>query len=336
MPSALITGITGQDGGLLAERLLGEGWDVHALVRAGEDLSDVRERCPGAVLHEGELADGSGLAEALAAADADEVYHLAGISSVAFSWQEPVITSEVTALGPARLMELAWRHQEQRGRAVRFLQASSAEIFGQAAVAPQDETTPVRPTSPYGAAKAYAHHLVGVYRERGLFAVSLVLYNHESDRRPPSFVTRKITQAAARISLGMQDELVLGNLEVRRDWGWAADYVDAMVRALRAHRADDYVIATGEAHRVADFVAAAFARAGVADWQDRVRVDPAFFRPADAGLQVGDAAKARRELGWAPTVSFGDLVGRMVDADLALLRGSGAPGAPGSGMVPST
>jgi len=325
VPTALVTGVTGQDGGLLAERLLADGYAVHGLVRPGEDVADLLSRSSAVMLHEGELSDGSGLAEALRQSDADEVYHLAGISSVAFSWEQPVVTSEVTALGPARLLELAWRHQEDRGRQVRFLQASSAEIFGTAAPAPQDESTPVRPSSPYGAAKAYAHHLVGVYRERGMFAVSLILYNHESDRRPPAFVTRKITQAAARISLGLQDELSLGNLDVRRDWGWAADYVDAMVRAVRHAAPSDYVIATGEAHSVAEFVAAAFARAGVPDWQDRVRVDPAFFRPADAGLQVGDAAKARRELGWAPSLSFEELVGRMVDADLAQLRATAPP-----------
>lgn len=320
MPIALVTGVTGQDGGFLVERLTADGYTVHGLVRGGEDLSDLQRRCPDLVLHAGELSDDAALADVLASSGADEVYHLAGISSVAFSWEEPVLTAEVTALGSARLLEHAWRHQQGRGRQVRYLQASSAEIFGQAAAAPQDETTAVRPTSPYGAAKAYAHHLTGVYRARGLFAVSLMLYNHESDRRPASFVTRKITHGVARMALGLQDELVLGNLDVRRDWGWAPDYVDAMVRAVRHSRPDDYVIATGVAHSVADFVAAAFDRAGVEPERRRVRVDPAFFRPADAGLQVGDATKARRELGWSPSVVFEELVGRMVDADVAQLR----------------
>lgn len=331
MQTALVTGITGQDGGYLAERMIADGCAVHGLVRAGEDLDDLQRRSPEAVLHEGELTDEDALARVLAESGADEVYHLAGISSVALSWKEPILTADVNALGTARLLELAWQHQQRRDRPVRFLHASSAEIFGSAAVAPQDEQTPVRPTSPYGAAKAFAHHLVGVYRERGMFAVSLLLYNHESDRRPDSFVTRKITQAAARIALGLQDELVLGNLEVQRDWGWAPDYVDAMMRALRHVRPDDYVIATGKAHSVADFVAAAFDRAGVPDWRRHVRVDEEFFRPADAGLQVGNAAKAQRELGWLPRVPFEELVGRMVDADLELLRAQGAANLPSTG-----
>lgn len=320
MPTALLTGITGQDGGYLAERLLADGYAVHGLVRAGEDLRELTGRCPGAVLHEGELLDPVGLESLVAAADPDEVYHLAGISSVAFSWQEPVLTAEVTAIGAARLLELCWQHQQAAGHPVRFLQTSSAEIFGEPVVTPQDESTPLRPASPYGAAKAFAHHLVGVYRNRGMWAGAVVLYNHESPRRPPTFVTRKITLGAARISLGRQDEMVLGNLDVRRDWGWAPDYVDAMVRAVRHTEPADYVVATGQAHSVRDFVAAAFKRAGVSDWQQRVRVDAAFARTADAALQVGDASKARRVLGWQPTVGFDELVGRMVDADLELVR----------------
>jgi GDPmannose 4,6-dehydratase len=316
MPTALVTGITGQDGGYLAERLLSAGYAVHGVTRPGERLDRLHRRCPGVLLHEADLRDVGALATALSACDADEVYHLGGISSVAMSWREPVLTAEVTGLGSARLLELVWRHEQARGAQVRYLQASSAEIFGDPRVAPQDEDTPVRPTSPYGAAKAFAHHLVAVYRTRGLFAVSLILYNHESPRRPPTFVTRKITKSAARIALGRQEELVLGGLDLRRDWGWAPDYVEAMVRALAHPTADDYVVATGAAHSIGDFVAAAFARAGVADWRRRVRLDPAYARPADAGLQVGDAGKARRELGWRPTVEFEELVGRMVDADL--------------------
>jgi GDPmannose 4,6-dehydratase len=201
---------------------------------------------------------------------------------------------------------------------VRFVQASSAEVFGDAEQAPQDERTPLRTTNPYGVAKVFAHQLVGVYRAQGMHAVSAILYNHESPRRPPTFVTRKITRTAARIARGLEHELVLGNLDARRDWGWAPDYVDAMLRAARHTCAGDYVVATGEAHSVREFVAAAFARAGVTDWEDRVRVDQAFVRPVDAVQQVGDATRARTELGWSPTVTFDELVGRMVDADLGL------------------
>ena len=315
--TALVTGVTGQDGGYLAERLLDEGWAVHGLVHAGDaGLADLQARCPGVVLHEGDLQDEASLGRAVAAADPDEVYHLGGISSVAFSWQHPVLTADVVALGTARLREQVWQHQERRGDAVRVVQAASAEIFGLPAASPQDESTPVRPVSPYGAAKAHAHALAGVYRARGLHAVSLVLYNHESPRRPTSFVTRKITSGAAAIANGEQEELVLGNLDARRDWGWAPDYVDAMVRAARHESADDYVVATGQAHSVREFVEAAFVRAGVDDWAHRVRVDPALVRPADPALQVGDAGKAREVLGWAPTVAFAEIVGRMVDADL--------------------
>lgn len=320
MTSALITGITGQDGGYLAERLLAEGYEVHGLVHPGDLLvKELTARSPAVRLHDGDLTDDQSLAKVVAAARPDEVYNFAGISSVAFSWERPVLTADVTALGAARLLEHVWQHQERSGQRVSFLQASSAEIFGDAEVAPQNESTPVCPNNPYGASKAFAHQLVGVYRGRGMHAVSAILYNHESPRRPPTFVTRKITRAAARIAAGIDKELVLGNLDARRDWGWAPDYVDAVVRASRHSEADDYVVATGEAHSVSDFVGAAFKRVGIDDWQPLVRSDPAFVRPADAALQVGDATRARTALGWAPSVSFEELVGRMVDADRDLL-----------------
>lgn len=321
---ALVTGITGQDGGYLAERLLADGVEVHGVVHdADPGTNELLQRSPDVVLHRADLRDEDGLAVVVDRVEPDAVVNLAGISSVAFSWEHPVLTADVTALGAARLLDAAWRLQERSGRPVAFVQASSAEIFGDAERSPQDETTPVRPVSPYGAAKAYAHGLVGVYRSRGLAASSLVLYNHESPRRPPSFVTRKITQAAARIAAGLQDDVALGNLDVRRDWGWAPDYVDAMVRALHAEHADDYVVATGEAHSVREFVEAAFTHAGVADWESRVRVDPRFVRPADAALLVGDASRARQRLGWQPTVGFRDLVGRMVDHDVAVVAAAG-------------
>jgi GDPmannose 4,6-dehydratase len=313
---ALITGITGQDGGYLAEQLLAEGHEVHGLVHEGDPgLPDLLSRCPGAVLHEGDLRDGASLARVVSDADPDEVYNLAGISSVAFSWEQPVLTADITALGAVRLLDEVRQLQERTGRGVRFVQASSAEIFG-AASGIQDESTPLAPTSPYGAAKAYVHQLCGLYRSVGVYAVSAVLFNHESPRRPPTFVTRKITQTVARISQGLETELVLGNLDAKRDWGWAPDYVDAMVRACRGPVAQDYVIATGQAHSVRDFALAAFARVGIEDGESRIRVDPALVRPGDPPVLLGDATRARTELGWSPTVTFEELVGRMVDTDL--------------------
>jgi GDPmannose 4,6-dehydratase len=216
----------------------------------------------------------------------------------------------------ARLLQLAWELQERSGRAVRLVQASSGEVFAGAQAAPQDESTPLSPQSPYGASKAFAHTLVQVFRSRGMHASNAILYNHESPRRPTSFVTRKITSTVAAITEGRTDRLVLGNLDARRDWGWAPEYVDAMVRMARADEPDDYVVATGVSHTVADFVAAAFARVGIEDWQRYVTTDPAFVRPMDAVELRGDARRARERLGWQPQVGFAELVGRMVEADL--------------------
>ena len=320
MPSALITGITGQDGGYLAERLVGEGVAVHGMVHDGDPhVADLLARVPSVVLHTGDLTDEQSLAQVVADSAPDEVYNFAGISSVAFSWERPVLTADVTAMGAARLLEQVWQHQERTGTPVRFVQASSAEIFGDALVSPQDESTPLAPTSPYGASKAFGHQLVSVYRGRGLHAVSTILYNHESPRRPSGFVTRKITRGAAAIARGRLDRLKLGNLDARRDWGWAPDYVDAMVRAGAHDVAQDYVIATGVARSVREFVAAAFAHVGLTDWEHRVQVDDALVRPTDASELRGDASRARHLLGWAPTVTFDDIVGRMVEADLAEL-----------------
>ncbi len=313
MSVALVTGATGQDGGYLVERLLDEGHEVHGLVRR-EDL-DVGLP-DGLVVHELDLAGPeSDLADLVERVGPDELYNLGGVSSVARSWAEPLLTTRVSGTAALVLLEAARRLQERRGREVRVLQAGSAEIFGEPSVSPQDERTPVRPVSPYGAAKALAHHAVGIARSRGQFATSVVLYNHESPRRPPTFVTRKITSTVAAIAAGRADRLALGNLDARRDWGWAPDYVDAMVRAVRHETPNDYVVATGEAHTVRDFVGAAFARAGISDWEHLVVVDPAFLRPADPSLLVGDSSRARHELGWAPTVTFDELVARMVDAE---------------------
>ena len=316
MPTAFITGITGQDGGYLAEQLLAQGSSEHGLVRAAAEVAPTVAAYPGVLLHVADLTDTAAVAGLLAEIAPDEIYNLAGISSVARSWQEPVATGLVSGLAAAGVLQSAFELSERTGRRVAVVQASSAEIFGNPGVWPQDESTPIAPVTPYGAAKAYAHHMARVYRARGLHAANVILYNHESPRRPPAFVTRKITQGAAMIARGEQDELALGNLDARRDWGWAPDYVDAMVRAARHDVADDYVIATGRSHSVAEFVAAAFRAAGIDDWERHVRVDPAFVRPVDAVELTGDASRARVRLGWAPTVGFDEVVARMVRADL--------------------
>ncbi len=317
MSRAFVTGIGGQDGSYLAERLIADGYDVHALVFTSDGHP---QHCPDpVVLHHGDLADVAGVRSLLLEVDPDEVYNLAAISSVAQSWEQPDLTARVNGQGAVGLLESARAVQEQHGHRVAVVQASSAEIFGEPGTSPQDESTPLAPVSPYGAAKAFAHLAVGVYRGRDLHAVSAILYNHESPRRPERFVTRKITATVAAIARGRADRLVLGNLDARRDWGWAPDYVDAMLRAARAPEPADYVVATGVGHSVRDFVAAAFTRAGVSDWGRYVESDPALFRPADATDLTGDPSRAERELGWSPTVTFEELVGRMVDHDLALL-----------------
>jgi GDPmannose 4,6-dehydratase len=320
MTTAFITGASGQDGSYLAERLIADGYTVHALQHDASSPDLNPEPWVKQVhWHHGDIADTTAVAELVAALAPDEIYNLAGISSVAQSWQIPVVTAQVTGVGAIGLMQAAWQHQQASGRRVAVIQASSAEIFGSPSQSPQDESTPLAPTSPYGAAKAFAHSMAGAYRSRGLHVSACVLYNHESPRRPDSFVTRKITRAAAEISLGRRDSLALGNLEARRDWGWAPDYVDAMVRAARHEQAGDYVIATGEARSVSDFVAAAFAAVGIADYAGYIVIDPAFFRPVDAFELCGNPARAERELGWQRSVGFEEMVARMVRADLAEL-----------------
>ena len=316
---ALVTGATGQDGSYLVEQLLAEGAEVHALVRDEDGAHGATSLPPGVHAHVADLTDGRALEDVVARVAPGELYNLGGLSSVALSWEEPALTAQVTGVAVGYLLRAAFELQERTGEPVRVVQASSAEIFGHAVQVPQDEDTPVRPLTPYGAAKAYAHHLVGVYRARGLHASACILYNHESPRRPEAFVTRKITAGAARIARGLQDGLAMGNLDARRDWGWAPDYVSAMVLAARADAARDYVVATGVAHSVRDFVAAAFRAAGIDDWESRVTLDPRFARPSDAPEQVGDAGRARELLGWAPTVDFDEIVRRMVENDLALL-----------------
>ncbi len=321
MTTAFVTGITGQDGTILATRLAAEGCAVHGLVRTLDEATGHRGRVPaGVTYHVGELTDHARVAALVRDVAPDEVYNLAGISSVAFSWEYPVLTGQVSGLGAVGVFDAAWHLQEKSGRSVRVVQASSAEIFGRPDRVPQDESTAIGPISPYGAAKAYAHQMAAIYRTRGLHVASCILYNHESPWRPTTFVTRKITQAAARIAREGAGVLTLGDTTVRRDWGWASDYVDAMVRAVRHTTPDDFVIATGHTHTVAEFVEAAMRHAGVDDWERHVATDPAFVRPADVSEMVGDATKARAVLGWQPTVTFEEIVARMVDHDLGLVR----------------
>lgn len=316
--TAFVTGITGQDGYYLARRLVADGVEVHGLV-AGDPASGLDPAgLPAEVtLHRGDLRDLATIRALVLGVRPDEIYNLAAVSSVARSWEEPDLVAAVNGSAAVGLLESAWQLQDRTGRRVVFVQASSAEIFGAPTSSPQNEETPVMPTNPYGAAKAFAHRAVGLWRDRGVPASSAILYNHESPRRPSAFVTRKITSTVVAIARGDADELVLGNLDARRDWGWAPDYVDALVRMARAETPADYVVATGRAHSVREFVAAAFASARVPDWESLVRSDGRFFRPTDTVEQVGDAARARSELGWSPTASFEDLVRWMVEAELS-------------------
>ncbi|MEZ5091164.1 GDP-mannose 4,6-dehydratase [Nocardioides sp.] len=310
---ALVTGVGGQDGGYLAERLVAAGVEVHGLQPPGEPAPPW---CPSAVvLHAGDLTEHATTDRLVRDLAPDLVVNLAGQSSVARSWAEPEPTWAVNAAAAEALVSSV----AALPGSPRFVQASSAEIFGRPDRCPQDESTPLRPVSPYGRAKAHAHLAVGRARAEGLHASSMILYNHESPRRPPSFVTRKISQGVAAIAAGRADRLVLGTLDARRDWGWAPDYVDAMLRAAHADSPADYVVATGRSHSVREFVAAAFARAGIGDWAPLVTVDPSLARPVDPVDSCGDASRARDLLGWAPTVGFPELVHRMVDADLAAL-----------------
>jgi len=317
----LITGITGQDGSYLAELLLEKGYEVHGMVRRSseekfERIAHLRERIQ---LHQGDLLDQFSLAALLSQVQPDEVYNLAAQSFVPTSWNQPVLTGEFTALGATKVLE-AIRHTRPQAR---FYQASSSEMFGKVRETPQSELTPFYPRSPYGVAKVYGHFITVNYRESfGLYAVSGILFNHESPRRGLEFVTRKVTYAAARIKLGMQERLAMGNLDAQRDWGFAGDYVDAMWRMLQQEEPDDYVVATGETHTVRELCEIAFARVGL-DWQKHVFVDQKFVRPAEVDLLVGNPAKAKRKLGWEPKVRFKQLVEMMVDADVERLR-SGA------------
>lgn len=324
MTVALITGISGQDGSYLAEALLAQGFTVHGAVRSEAEVDLPAIVHPQITYHQVDLSDPARLNQLIDDVEPDHIYNLAAVSSVFQSWQHPIHTAAVNAVPVAQILESAWQLQERRGRAIRVVQASSAELFGNALESPQTELTAIRPTSPYGAAKAYAHHMVNVYRGRGLFAASCILYNHESSRRPESFVTRKITASVARISLGLQDRLELGGLDSRRDWGWAPDYARALALAVQADEPDDFIIATGISHTIAEFAALAFAHVGISDWHSLVDLNTAFARPVDPMAQIGDAAKARRVLGWKPTKTFEEIIVDMVDNDLSLLNARNA------------
>jgi GDPmannose 4,6-dehydratase len=321
VPKALITGITGQDGSYLAELLLSKGYEVAGIVRrtshhSYERIEHLLDRVE---VLAADLLDQHSLTMVLQETRPDEVYNLAAQSYVPTSWTQPVLTGEFTALGVTRILEaIRLVHPSTK-----FYQASSSEMFGRVTETPQRESTSFYPRSPYGVAKVYGHWITVNYRESyNLYAVSGILFNHESPRRGIEFVTRKVTDAVARIKLGLASELRLGNLDARRDWGFAGDYVEAMWLMLQQPEPQDYVVGTGQTHSVRELVEAAFERVGL-DWKRYVKTDPKFVRPAEVDLLQADPTKARRELGWAPKVSFAELVGMMVDADLVRLRGRG-------------
>jgi GDPmannose 4,6-dehydratase len=320
---ALITGITGQDGSYLAELLLDKGYDVFGMTRRAstENVERIAHLVDRVTLVQGDLLDPPSLVSALRTAEPHEVYNLAAQSFVPTSWNQPVLTAEFTGVGVTRMLEAVRAVDPD----IRFYQASSSEMFGKVREVPQNEQTPFYPRSPYGVAKTYGHYITVNYRESyGLYAVSGILFNHESPRRGLEFVTRKISDGVARIKLGLADELRLGNLDAERDWGYARDYVEAMWRMLQREKAEDYVIATGETHSVREFCELAFVHGGL-DPDRYVKSDPEYLRPAEVDHLVGDASKARAQLGWGPQKSFRELVELMVDADVERLSQGAAP-----------
>jgi GDPmannose 4,6-dehydratase len=324
MKKALITGITGQDGSYLAEFLLGKGYAVHGLIRRSSTFNtdridhlyrDFHDPDARVFLHYGDLSVSGQLMDLIHAIEPDEIYHLGAQSHVRVSFEMPEYTGDVTGLGTLRLLEAI----RKSGSRAKFYQASSSEMFG-AAPPPQSETTPFQPQSPYAAAKVYAYYVVRNYREAyNIFAANGILFNHESPRRGETFVTRKITRAATRIKLGLQDKLYLGNLEAKRDWGYAGDYVEAMWLMLQQDKPDDYAIATGETHSVREFAEKVFQKLDL-DYGQYVAIDPRYFRPTEVDVLLGDSSKARKALGWAPKVSFDQLVDMMVAADMEQAR----------------
>ena len=328
MKKALITGITGQDGSYLAELLLAKGYEVHGIIRRASTFNtgridhlyqDPHINDVQLFLHYGDTADSTSLIKLLYCIQPDEIYHLAAQSHVRVSFDIPEYTGDVTGLGTLRILEAI----RETGVKAKFYQASSSEMYGKVQEVPQRETTPFYPRSPYGAAKVYAYWVTVNYRESyGIFACNGILFNHESPRRGETFVTRKVTSAVAHIKAGLQDKLYLGNLDAKRDWGYAKEYVEAMWRMLQQEESDDYVIATGETHAVHEFVEEAFSYAGL-DWRDHVEIDPKYYRPSEVDLLVGDASKAKRVLEWEPKTTFKDLVSLMVDADMVALKAQG-------------
>lgn len=322
---ALITGITGQDGSYLAELLLAKGYQVHGIIRRSSTFNteridhiyrDPHDQQARLFLHFGDLTDGAGLRQVLTACQPDEVYNLGAQSHVKVSFDQPVYTVQTDALGTLRLLEAI----RDLGLPTKFYQASSSEMFGKVAETPQKETTPFYPRSPYGCAKVFSYWQCVNYRESyDMFCCNGILFNHESPRRGETFVTRKITRAASRIKEGLQEKLYMGNMDAKRDWGFAGDYVEAMWLMLQQEKPDDYVVATGETHSVAEFAQAAFELLGL-DWQKYIEIDPRYFRPAEVELLLGDASKADRELGWKPKTSFKELVQMMVEHDWALAK----------------
>jgi len=314
---ALITGITGQDGSYLADLLLEKGYEVHGMVRRSstetfERIEHIRDRI---TLHDGDLLDQRSLVDVMRASEPQEIYNLAAMSFVAASWVQPVLTAEFSGVGVTRMLEA----MREVARDARFYQASSSEMFGKVREVPQNESTPFYPRSPYGVAKAYGHFITVNYRESyDLFACSGILFNHEGERRGREFVTRKVTHGAASIKLGLQDKLLLGNLDAERDWGYAKDYVEAMWMMLQHEEPDDFVIATGEAHSVRELVDVAFGHVGL-DPAKHVGTDPRYYRPAEVDHLIGDYGKAKEKLGWEPRTSFEELVRLMVEADLERL-----------------
>ncbi|ADL07286.1 GDP-mannose 4,6-dehydratase [Thermosediminibacter oceani] len=326
MKKALITGITGQDGSYLTEFLLNKGYEVHGIIRRASTFNtdridhiyrDPHDQEARLFLHYGDLTDGTGLRRILEKVQPDEVYNLAAQSHVKVSFEQPEYTADVVATGTLRLLEALRDYIKVSGREVRFYQAGSSEMFG-ASPPPQNEKTPFYPRSPYAVSKVAAYWYAVNYREAyGMFICNGILFNHESPRRGETFVTRKITRAATRIKLGLQDKLYLGNLDAKRDWGYAGDYVEAMWLMLQQNEPDDYVIATGESHSVREFLEEAFGLLGL-DWRQYVEIDPRYFRPTEVEFLLGDSTKARQKLGWKPKVTFKDLVKMMVEHDLLL------------------